>query len=80
MSNPLYFDPSLRPRFPPAAACVPSGLLSHTGARIQAAGFNLWVGVARAGYPLADEIPFFLVVFAVPAGATALLWWEFSRG
>jgi len=56
-----------------AAACfIPVWLI--------AAGFNLWVGVARAGYPLADEIPFFLVVFAVPAGAAALLWWKLSRG
>jgi hypothetical protein len=44
------------------------------------AAFNLWVGVARAGYPLADEVPYFLVVFAVPAGAAGLIWWRFSRG
>jgi hypothetical protein len=45
-----------------------------------AAGVNLWVGVARAGYPLADEVPYFLVVFAVPAAAAGLLWWRLSRG
>ncbi len=45
-----------------------------------AAGVNLWVGVARAGYPVADEVPFFLVVFAVPAAAAGFLWWRFSRG
>lgn len=28
---------------------------------------NLWFGVARAGYGLAEEIPINLVVFAVPA-------------
>ncbi len=44
-----------------------------------AAGVNLWIGVARAGYPLVDEVPFFLVVFAVPAGAAGLLWWRLSR-
>ena len=45
-----------------------------------AAGVNLWVGVARAGYSLVEEIPYFLVVFAVPAAAAAFLWWRFSRG
>jgi hypothetical protein len=44
-----------------------------------AAAVNLWFGVARAGYPLVDEVPFFLVVFAVPAGAAGLLWWILSR-
>lgn len=31
-----------------------------------AAGINLWVGVAHAGYTLAEELPIFVVVFAVP--------------
>ena len=44
------------------------------------AAFNLWIGVSRAGYPLADEVPFFIAVFAVPAGAAGLVWWRFSRG
>jgi hypothetical protein len=45
-----------------------------------AAGVNLWVGVARAGYPIAEEVPFFIVVFAIPAAAAGFLWWRFSRG
>jgi hypothetical protein len=45
-----------------------------------AAGVNLWVGVARAGYSVADEAPIFLLVFAVPAAAAGFLWWRFSRG
>jgi len=44
------------------------------------AGVNMWVGVARAGYPVTDEVPFFVVVFAVPAAAAGLLWWRFSQG
>ena len=32
-----------------------------------AAGINLWVGVAKAGYSVAEEAPIFLVVFAAPA-------------
>lgn len=38
--------------------------------------FNLWLGVARAGYSLADELPVFLMIFAIPAAAGAALWWK----
>ena len=31
------------------------------------AGANLWVGVAKAGYTITDELPIFLLVFGVPA-------------
>jgi hypothetical protein len=44
-----------------------------------AAAFNLWFGVARAGYTLAEETPIFLLVFAVPAVVALLLVWAFSR-
>jgi hypothetical protein len=37
------------------------------------AGINLWVGVARAGYSVAEEAPIFLLVFAVPAAVALLL-------
>ena len=33
--------------------------------------FNLWRGVNQAGYSVVDELPIFLVVFAVPAGVAA---------
>lgn len=45
-----------------------------------AAGINLWVGVTRAGYSLAEEAPIFLLVFAVPAAVAILVWWQLSRG
>jgi hypothetical protein len=44
-----------------------------------AAAVNMWVGVSRAGYSVAQEFPIFLVVFAIPAAAAALVWWKFSR-
>ena len=44
-----------------------------------AAGINMWVGVAKAGYSLAEEAPIFLVVFAVPTAAALVVWW-FTRG
>lgn len=34
--------------------------------------FDLWIGVARAGYPLSDELAAFVAVFGVPA---ALAYW-----
>lgn len=40
------------------------------------AGINLWVGVAKAGYTVQEELPIFCVVFGVPATAAALIWWK----
>ena len=42
------------------------------------AAVNTWIGVSRAGYPVADEAPIFLVIFAVPAAVAALAWWKFG--
>jgi hypothetical protein len=40
---------------------------------------NLWVGVSKAGYTVREELPIFLIVFALPAGAAAFAIWQFSR-
>ena len=45
---------------------------------LAASGINMWVGVARAGYTVSEELPIFLLIFALPAGAAAFLWWNFS--
>jgi len=42
------------------------------------AAINMWIGVSRAGYSVADEAPIFLVIFAVPAAVAALAWWKFG--
>jgi hypothetical protein len=44
-----------------------------------AAGINMWVGVSKAGYSVADEAPIFLVVFAVPALVALLILGRLSR-
>ena len=44
------------------------------------AGINMWLGVTKAGYSVAEELPFFLLVFGVPAAAAVFLAWQFSRG
>jgi hypothetical protein len=38
------------------------------------AGINMWIGVTRAGYSVADEAPIFLIVFGVPAAIALLVW------
>ena len=42
------------------------------------AAFNLWLGVAKAGYTVGDELPIFLLVFGVPAAAAAGILWRLS--
>jgi len=41
------------------------------------AGFNMWGGVAKAGYSAAEELPIFLLIFGVPAAVAILLKWRF---
>ena len=43
-----------------------------------AALINMWIGVARAGYSIAAELPIFLVIFAIPAVVAAFIWWKLS--
>jgi hypothetical protein len=40
--------------------------------------FNLWIGVTRAGYSVADEAPILLMVFGLPALVSLFVWWKFS--
>ena len=42
------------------------------------ASINMWLGVTKAGYSVADEIPFFLLVFAVPAAVAVFVAWRFA--
>ena len=40
------------------------------------ASINLYLGVKRAGYSIADEAPIFVLVFTVPAVVALLIWWR----
>jgi hypothetical protein len=42
------------------------------------AAANMWVGVTRAGYSVAEELPIFAVIFVVPAAVAAFVWWKTS--
>jgi hypothetical protein len=39
------------------------------------AGVNLWLGVSRAGYSVAEELPVFAVVFTVPTVLALIACW-----
>jgi hypothetical protein len=51
--------------------------LAFVGLWLVVAGANMWVGVAKAGYSIGDELPIFLLIFGLPALAAALLKWKF---
>jgi hypothetical protein len=40
------------------------------------AAANMWVGVARAGYSVAEELPIFALIFVLPAAVAVLLKWK----
>jgi hypothetical protein len=40
------------------------------------AAINMYIGVRKAGYSVADEAPVFLVVFAIPAAVALFAWWR----
>jgi hypothetical protein len=41
------------------------------------AGANMWLGVARAGYSVAEELPIALLIFGVPVALAGLIKWQF---
>jgi hypothetical protein len=40
-------------------------------------GVNMWLGVAKAGYSIAEETPILLLLFIVPAALAILFRWRF---
>jgi len=40
-------------------------------------GTNMWIGVSRAGYSIAEELPILLLLFIVPAAVALLVRWRF---
>ena len=43
------------------------------------ASANMWVGVSKAGYTVAQELPILLLNFAVPAALALMLVWLLQR-
>jgi hypothetical protein len=42
------------------------------------AGINMWVGVSKAGYSVKEEVPFFFIVFLIPAAVALIFWWRWK--
>ncbi len=61
------------------AAGVPAAARLFLPAWAALALANLWVGVSRAGYALAQELPILAINFAVPAAVAVLLAWRLAR-
>jgi hypothetical protein len=40
------------------------------------AGANMWIGVAKAGYSVAEELPIFALIFVLPSAAAIILKWK----
>ena len=40
-------------------------------------GANMWIGVSKVGYSVAEELPILVLLFAVPAAAAVLVRWRF---
>jgi hypothetical protein len=38
---------------------------------------NLWIGVAKAGYSVAEELPILALIFGFPAAVAILVRWKF---
>jgi hypothetical protein len=36
----------------------------------------MWIGVSKAGYSVAEELPILALLFAVPAAAAVLVRWQ----
>ena len=41
---------------------------------------NMWVGVTKAGYSVAQELPILFVVAAVPTAIATLMAWQLTKG
>lgn len=70
------------------AACVLLGHAWGVGAGFAAkvfiglwllgASLNMWIGVTRAGYTVAQEAPIFIAMFGIPAAIAALIIWKWA--
>jgi hypothetical protein len=58
------------------AAGTATGLAAFLPLWLVGTGVNLYLGVKRAGYTVAEEAPVFLVVFAIPAVVALVAWWK----
>jgi hypothetical protein len=59
----------------PAATTVAT--VAYVALWLLIAAFNMWTGVAKAGYSIAEELPVFALLFLVPVAVAILVRWRF---
>jgi hypothetical protein len=59
----------------PAATTVAT--VAYVALWLLIAAFNMWTGVAKAGYSVAEELPVFALLFLVPVAVAILVRWRF---
>jgi hypothetical protein len=59
-----------------SSAALAKAALAFLPLWLVGAGVNMWVGVAKAGYTVKEELPIFGVIFAVPAAVALVVWWK----
>ena len=61
-----------------AARGIATAAIAFIGVWLVVALGNMWIGVARAGYSIVEELPIFAVIFLVPAAVAAVALWKSS--
>jgi hypothetical protein len=61
-----------------AAAPISRAVVTFIAVWFVVAAVNMWLGVARAGYSVREELPIFLLIFLLPAAAAVLVKWKLS--
>lgn len=62
-----------------ASGRIAAGSLAFVPLWFVVTAVNMWVGVTRAGYTVAQEFPIFLGLFGVPTFIALVIWWRTSR-
>jgi len=57
-------------------AALPTAAMVFIPVWLVGAAANMAIGVKRAGYTVAEELPVFILVFAVPSLVALSLWWR----
>lgn len=58
---------------------VATGALVFLPLWLAGSAINMWYGVAKAGYSVREELPIFLVIFAVPSAIALAVRWLVLR-
>ena len=62
------------PQYPDAPRVA---TLAYIAVWLVVAAVNMWLGVAKAGYSIGEELPIFLLIFLVPAALAWVVKWRF---